>query len=81
VNVAKIMTKTVHTIGPDRTLKECAELLKQRHVNGLAVVKDGKVEGVITKADIFEALLPGYSDIYGRREQHCKLRIHQRADP
>jgi CBS domain-containing protein len=63
MNVADIMTKQVHTIGPDQTLRECAEILKKRHVNGLAVVQDGKIEGVITKADIFKAILPGYSDI------------------
>jgi CBS domain-containing protein len=63
MKIAEVMTKQVHTIGPDQTLKECAEILKKRHVNGLVVVNDGKVAGVITKADIFEAILPGYSDI------------------
>ena len=63
MKTADIMTKQVHTVGPDQTLKECAEILKKRHVNGLAVVQDGKVEGVITKADIFKAILPAYSDI------------------
>jgi acetoin utilization protein AcuB len=63
MKVAEIMTKQVHTIGPDQTLKECAEILKKGHVNGLVVVKDGKIEGVITKADIFKAVLPSYSDI------------------
>jgi CBS domain-containing protein len=63
MKIAEIMTKQVHTIGPDQTLKECAELLKKLHVNGLVVVNDGKVAGVITKADIFEAVLPSYADI------------------
>ena len=63
MKIAEVMTKQVHTIGADQTLKKCAELLKKRHVNGLVVVNDGKVAGVITKADIFKAVLPGYSDI------------------
>jgi CBS domain-containing protein len=63
MNIAEVMTKQVHTIGPDRTLKECAEVLKKHHVNGLVVVDGGTVTGVITKADIFKALLPGYADI------------------
>jgi len=63
MKIAEVMTKQVHTIGPDQTLKECAEILKKHRVNGLVVMNEGKVEGVITKADIFEALLPGYSDI------------------
>jgi CBS domain-containing protein len=63
MKIAKVMTKQVHTVGPDQTLKECAELLKKLHVNGLVVVNDGQVAGVITKADIFEAILPDYSDV------------------
>ena len=57
------MTKQVHTVGPDQTLKECAEILKKYHVNGLVVVEGGTVKGVITKADLFKAILPSYSDI------------------
>ncbi len=63
MKIAEIMTKQVHTIGPDQTLKACAEILKKRHVNGLVVVEGGAVKGVITKADIFKAILPSYSDI------------------
>jgi CBS domain-containing protein len=63
MKVAEIMTKTVHTIRPGQSLKECAEILKKRHVNGLVVVEGVTVEGVITKADIFKAILPSYSDI------------------
>jgi CBS domain-containing protein len=63
MKTADVMTKQVHTIGPDQTLKECAEVLKKHHVNGLVVVEAGAVKGVITKADIFKSLLPSYSDI------------------
>jgi CBS domain-containing protein len=63
VKTSDIMTKKVHTIGPDQTLKECAETLKKHHVNGLVVTEGGTVKGVITKADIFKSLLPSYSDI------------------
>ena len=63
MKTADIMTKNVHTIGPDETLKECARRLRERHVNGLVVVEEGSVAGIITKADIFKAILPGYADI------------------
>jgi CBS domain-containing protein len=58
-----IMTRQVHTIDPGQTLRQCAETLKKHHVNGLVVVESGAVAGVITKADIFRALLPSYSEI------------------
>ena len=63
MKAGEIMTETVHTIGPDQTLKLCAETLNKHKANGLVVVDDGKVVGVITKADIFKAILPRYPDI------------------
>lgn len=63
MKVSQIMTKEVHTIEPAQTLKECAEIMNKKRANGLVVVDNGKVVGVITKADIFKAILPRYPDI------------------
>jgi CBS domain-containing protein len=63
MKISEIMTKEVHTIEPTQTLKECAEVMNKKRANGLVVVDDGKVVGVITKADIFKAILPRYPDI------------------
>jgi acetoin utilization protein AcuB len=63
MKIGEIMTKEVHTIGPSQTLKECAEILNKHRANGLVVTEDGKAIGVITKTDIFKAILPRYPDI------------------
>ena len=63
MKVSEIMTKKVYTISPDSTLKECAEALNKYNINGLVVVEKEKVVGVITRSDIFKALLPRYPDI------------------
>jgi CBS domain-containing protein len=65
MKVSDIMTRKVCTIGPDNTLKECVAVLNECKVNGLVVVKKDKAAGVITKADIFKAVLPRYPDIIG----------------
>jgi CBS domain-containing protein len=63
MKVADIMTTKVCTIEPDNTVKGCVEVLNKCQVNGLVVVEKDKVVGVITKADIFRAILPRYPDI------------------
>jgi CBS domain-containing protein len=63
MKVSEIMTKKVYTISPDSTLKECAEALNRYNINGLVVVEKEKVVGVITRSDIFKAILPRYPDI------------------
>jgi len=65
MKVSDIMIRKVCTIGPDNTLKECVAVLNECKVNGLVVVKKDKAVGVITKADIFKAVLPRYPDIIG----------------
>jgi CBS domain-containing protein len=63
MKVGDIMTKEVYTIGPTKSLKECAELMNKHHANGLVVMENAKPIGVITKNDIFKAILPRYPDI------------------
>ncbi len=69
MKIAEIMTKQVHTIGPDKTLRDCARALMLHHVNGLVVMEDQKIVGIITRADVFKAILPSYTDIM-EDEQH-----------
>jgi CBS domain-containing protein len=46
------MAQNVETVGPDITLKECAEKMKRRNVGVLPVVEGKKPIGVITDRDI-----------------------------
>ena len=56
--VKEIMKSPVVTINEDATIKDCGELLEKHHINGMPVVDDGRVIGVITRADIFKSILP-----------------------
>jgi len=85
MQIADIMTKQVHTIGPDRTLEECARTLKKHKLNGLVVLDGDVVAGVITKTDIFRSILPGYSDIIEDERHIASLeyieeRVHRLSD-
>ena len=48
----EIMAQNVETVGPDITLKECAEKMKRRNVGVLPVIEGKKPIGVITDRDI-----------------------------
>lgn len=81
MKVSEVMTKKVYTISPDSTLKECAEVLNKYNINGLVVVEKEKVVGVITKADIFKAILPRYPDIIEEEQYVSDLEyVEERAN-
>ena len=63
MKISEIMSKNVHTTTPEATLKESLDLLVKERLNGLVVVEGEKVVGVVTKADIFRAILPTQCDI------------------
>ena len=58
IKVKDLMAKDPITVPPDYTIGETAELLLEKNISGVPVVgKNGKMAGVITKADIFRALI------------------------
>jgi CBS domain-containing protein len=52
MKLKEIMTQNVETVGPEITLKDCAETMKRRNVGILPVVEGKKPIGVITDRDI-----------------------------
>ena len=81
MEVNKIMSKKVHTIRPDSSLKECAELLKKTGVNGLVVTEGDTVLGVITKTDLFKAILPRYPETFEEEKHMTDVEyIEERVD-
>ena len=64
MKVVEIMQKDVFTITKDASIKECGDLLEKHDVNGMPVMDGDQLVGIITRADIFKAILPKYSDIY-----------------
>jgi CBS domain-containing protein len=54
-DVGDAMTIPPVTIGPHRTLRAAATLMLDRQVNRLPVVDDGKLVGILTRADLVRA--------------------------
>ena len=58
IKVKDLMSKDPITVPPDYTIGETAELLLEKKISGVPVLsKNGEMAGVITKADIFKALI------------------------
>ena len=63
MKISEIMSRKVYTTTPEATLKDSLDLLVKERLNGLVVVEGGEVVGVVTKADIFRAVLPTQADL------------------
>jgi len=55
--VKQVMTKNVIMVSPSSTLIEAAELMEKHNVNRLPVVSEGKLLGIVARADLIRALI------------------------
>ena len=55
--VAHIMRRDPLTVTPETAIEVAAELMKERKIGALPVVRDGKLIGLITESDIFRAFV------------------------
>lgn len=69
--VEDVMTKKVVTVSPDDLLEVAALKMRDNNVGGLPVVENGKVVGIITESNIFDAFI----EIMGFREQGSRISI------
>jgi len=53
---ADVMSKNVVTVSEDTPLAELAELLERRRIKRVPVVQDGRLAGIVSRADILRAL-------------------------
>jgi CBS domain-containing protein len=59
--VGDIMTTPVWTVGEDATLAELAELFEKKNIRRAPVVREGKLVGIASRADMVRALLARWS--------------------
>ncbi len=57
LTVGQVMTRSVITIGPDRSAHDGAQLMLDRKIGALPVVEDGHLIGIITETDIVRAFI------------------------
>ena len=57
LTVGAVMTRSVITIGPDRPVREAAQLILEHRIGALPVVDDGHLIGILTETDIVRAFV------------------------
>ena len=60
--VSEVMSKDVHTIDADITLKEAVVAMVQNDVNRLPVMHDSKLVGIVTRGDVIKGLANNNAD-------------------
>ena len=55
--VKEIMTEKVISISPEDNIDKCMELMSERHIRHLPVIKDGLVTGIISITDVVTAII------------------------
>ncbi len=57
LTVGQVMTRSMITIGPDRSAHDGAQLMLDHKIGALPVVEDGHLIGIITETDIVRAFI------------------------
>ena len=64
ITAGEAMTSPAESIAPDRALSEAARTMTDRRINRLPVVEDGRLVGIITRADIVRAYARTDDDLF-----------------
>jgi len=54
--VAEVMTPDPYTVGEDDSLEKVVELMERRRIKRLPVLRDGKLVGIVSRANLLHAL-------------------------
>jgi CBS domain-containing protein len=75
LTAAEAMTAPAVTIGPHRPIHEAAAIMSLRNVNRLPVVDDGRVVGIVTRADLVRAYVRTDEDLVRTIREDVILRV------
>jgi len=75
------MTSPAITIGPDATVREAADTMVTRKVNRLPVVEEGRLVGIVTRADIVRVFTRSDADLAAAVGAEIALRTSMSPEP
>lgn len=60
------------TVGSENYIETAAKIMRQNTISGLPVLDNGKLVGIVTETDIFDALI----DILGVKKAHSRMDVY-----
>lgn len=63
--VSRVMSHPVVTVTGDTDIEEAAALMLDRHIARIPVVEEGRLTGIVTRADIVQGVGSGFSENAG----------------
>jgi CBS domain-containing protein len=72
--VTDVMTRSVVTATPETSLQEIATLLEKNGIKRVPIVKDGKVVGIVSRANLLQALASTRNQIQAAAPNDPKIR-------
>lgn len=67
----------VITVTPENYIETAAKIMRQNKISGLPVLENGKLVGIVTETDIFDALI----DILGVKKVHSRIDLYVKERP
>jgi len=61
--VSEIMTSNVITVNADQKIEECMQIMTDKHVRHLPVLKDGSLFGMISIGDVVREMIAEQKDL------------------
>jgi CBS domain-containing protein len=77
--VGDIMTTDVATVTEDASLVEIVTLMEKRRVKRVPVLRDGKVVGIVSRANLLHALAGVLGDVRPTSQSDAQIQQHIRA--
>ncbi len=71
VLVRHLMTASPITVTPEEALSRVAETMRRHKIGGLPVVEEGRLVGMITESDLFDA----FSEMFGTGEHEVVFQV------
>lgn len=73
--IRDVMTESVVTAAPDASVREAAEIMRERNVGSVVLVQDGRLVGFLTDRDLTVSVLADGRDPSDRAVDHASTPV------